>query len=766
MRCAACVNHVERDLARVPGVAAASVNLATESATVRYDDAVADMDDLLEAVRHSGYDPIPPQDDDAAPKPRASPPDAPDPPDPRNAPDPRGAPGAPFSSQIQNPKSAIPNETDLPVVLFLGAIFALPVFVLGMFVAHSRASAWVQFIMATPVQIVLGYPFYRGAIREMRRLRLGMDSLVALGASVAFLYSMIVVLQGGHLVYFDTAAVILALIGVGKFLEAKARRSAADAIRGLVQLQPPQATVIRRGLAVIVPVADVHPGDLVLVRPGERVPVDGQVVEGHSDIDQSMVSGESLPVAVEKGAPVTAGTINQTGSFQFKATRTGSATLIAQMAKMVREAQASKAQVQRLADVVAGYFVPAVLVIAVLALLGWGLLGGDWNHALFTLVAVLIVACPCALGLATPTAIMVGTGLGARAGILIKDAAALERAGRLTHVILDKTGTLTQGKPGVTDVIPRTDFAAGGGEPTRLPLTERELLYLAGSLEQVSEHPIGKAIAQYAAEQGLELFPVADFQSLTGAGVRGKVGAHAVIVGRPAALKQQGVQGVDDLHAQRHGLHTATRTIVGVAVDNQAVGLIGLADAIKPEAPDAVAALHALGLTVLLMTGDHEDTAQAVAAQVKIDAVFAGVMPQDKQAKVEELRNAGHVVAMVGDGINDAPALAAADIGIAMGGGTDIAAQAGHVLLVGGDLSLLPKAIGLSRAVMRRIRYGLFWAFAYNLTLIPLAAAGLLHPMLAAAAMAGSSVSVVLNALYLRRTWPPGKPDPRNPQPP
>ncbi|MEX0774283.1 MAG: heavy metal translocating P-type ATPase [Phycisphaeraceae bacterium] len=797
MRCAGCVNHVEKSLRAVPGVANASVNLATEEASVQHDRVRAPLPKLLEAVKQAGYEAQPeaPAEEDEEVESEESP-----------ASPQAGMPGL-DQHQIRNStastaqaKSEIPHAHDHASMsatwswrLVLGGILALPVVVIGMG-GHlgwlgawgaSATAAWIQLALTTPVMVLLGWPFFQGALRAARHARADMDTLVALGTSVAYAYSIVELLRGEyHALFFETAVVILVLIGVGKYLEARARASAAAAIRGLMHLQPPRATVRRDGQQVEIPVARVKPGDIVLVRPGQRVPVDGQVVEGQSAVDQAMVTGESMPVEIGPGDEVIGGTLNQAGAFEFRATATGKATVLAQIVELVKKAQASKANVQRIADRVAGVFVPVVIVVAIGALLGWGLIAADLRMGLYTLVAVLIVACPCALGLATPTAIMVGTGLGAQRGILIKDAAALERAGSLTHVILDKTGTLTVGRPRVSDVLPLH------GDADRL-------LALAASVEQNSEHPLGRAIVAEAKHRGLTIGPVKDFASITAGGVRGRVSGAMVVVGKPATLREAGVSDVQAIDELLKRMQSQGATAVAVAIDGKPAGVIALADPPKAEAAGAVAALHKLGLKVILMTGDHRQAALAVAQKLGIDDVLAEVMPADKQAKVIELQKQGHVVAMVGDGINDAPALAAADIGIAMGGGktgdrrqetgdrgeerhadaesakrpvsgmdtghatpdtghssgSDIAMHAGHMTLVGGDLNGLPRAIRLSRATMRRIYAGLFWAFVYNLVLIPLAVAGYLHPMAAAAAMAFSSISVVLNALWLRWSW-------------
>jgi Cu+-exporting ATPase len=668
-----------------------------------------------------------------------------------------------------------------------------------------------------------------------------MDTLVALGSSAAFVYSVYLLLVWAfdqshgivtflpHLphVYFETAAMIVTLIAVGKLLESRARSSAASAIRQLMDLQPAQATVVRGGGEQTIAASELVVGDIVLVRPGQRVPTDGVVTTGNSAIDQSMLTGESMPVEVAPGSAVTGGTLNQTGAFQFRATRIGKHTALAQIVGLVKQAQTSKAKVQRIADAVAGVFVPMVMALALITLLAWGLLGArfdvadPWNEGVINAIAVLIVACPCAMGLATPAAIMVGTGLGAKMGILIKDAAALERAGKLTHVILDKTGTLTRGEPAVVEVMEhREQHHPERVVPTRPTIDEHTLLQLAASVEQSSEHPLARAIVRAANDRNLALLAVTDFKSITAGGVRGVVvvpqragpsaaradgqpstGANRgedaparavlVVVGKLATLRDQGVAVESDAESLFAEQSSKGRTVVAVAVDGRFAGIIALADQLRPNAKATVNDLHALGLKVILMTGDQRAVGESVAKELGIDDVLAEVLPGDKAAKVVALQHQGGIVAMVGDGINDAPALAAADIGIAISGnramsdepkseapakprglslsvlnptpdtphptpvssGSDIAMQAGHVVLVGGDLAALPRAIRLSRATMRRIHAGLFWAFIYNMALIPLATLGYLHPMLAAAAMALSSVSVVINALWLRWSW-------------
>ena len=715
MHCASCVRSVEVSLRAVPGVDEATVNLHTGQALVTH---VADrgVSDLVEAVRRAGYS------------------------------------ANEASSEFVGIEDKQARDRQWRWWYVAAAAAALIMLLSG----WSRPTvAWLQLVIAAPVQVILGAPFYRGALSALKRLRADMDSLVAMGTTVAFVYSVVATTQSIQPVYFETAVMILVLIRLGRLLEHRARATAYSALSGLIRLQPSEATVVRQGKLKTVEIADVVPGDVVLVRPGQRVPVDGTLTEGESSVDQSLVTGESMPVEIRPGAEVIAGTVNQSGAFRMRAARTGRDTTLAQIVRLVSQAQMSKARVQRVVDSVASVFVPVVLILAgqTFGLWMWG--GQDWAKAVNATVAVLIVACPCALGLATPTAIMVGTALGARSGVLIKDAAAIERARRLTHIVLDKTGTLTHGRFAVQEIV-----------CLDRSLDERRLLQLAASVETLSEHPIGRAIVDEAEQKGLAVIPVTGFERMTVGGVSGVVDRMQIVVGRLPIIRDRGTKAVDELVVLSQALREKYRTVVAVAIDGWAVGIIGLTDAIKPEAASVVARLRDMGLEVVMMTGDHEVAAREVASQLGIKVTLADVSPREKHDHVLELKRQGGVVAMVGDGINDAPALAAADIGIAMGQAgqttkrrgksrsapTDIAAQAGHVVLMGGDLNGLVQAIKLSRATMRRIWLGLFWASIYNLVLIPVAALGWLNPMLAAAAMSASSICVVLNALWLRRS--------------
>ncbi|XAM01014.1 heavy metal translocating P-type ATPase [Phycisphaeraceae bacterium D3-23] len=751
MHCASCVAHVEKALAKVEGVETVAVNLTTERAAVSGRGLV--VSHLTRAVTAAGYDAEPLGDNEASSTPRVD---------------------------DNRRKRVNPRATALPRALWTLPI-ALALMAAHMAGLHHGAWPWLQLAGASLLMAVLGGPFFRGMLKGLRHGRADMDTLIALGSGVAYATSVVALFTGGLVSggHFGTAGAILWFITLGHALEHKARRSAASAISGLRDLAPETATVVRFGKEHETPIAKINTGDTVLVKPGGRIPLDGKVSSGSSTIDQAMITGEPEPIDVKEGDRVFAGTINQTGSLKFTVTATGGQTLLGQIVEMVEQAQTNKAGVQRLADRVAGVFVPAVIAVALTTLVGWGLVKHDWASGLSNMIAVLIVACPCALGLAVPTAILVGTGIGARRGILIKDPAALERAGKLTHILLDKTGTLTTGKPQVTDIVP---LDAG--------LDERALLRYAAGVEQDSEHPIGKALVKHyetttsrdsetsrdregadqhcgqSLPQGplpdgrgslmaspIDLPPVTNFTSLTAAGVRGSVEGKVITVGRLGALREHGVTIPDGFEQQVDQRLRASRTVVAVAIDNTAVGILGLADEVRPEAPDAVAALKKLGLTVVMLTGDAQRAADQVARRLDITRTLAEVKPADKRNEILRLHGMGKSCAMVGDGINDAPALAEADIGIAIGGGTDIARDAGHVVLVGSDLMNLPAAVRLGRATMHRIVFGLLWASIYNIFLIPLAVIGIIHPMFAALAMSLSSVSVVLNALWLRWRW-------------
>ncbi len=653
---------------------------------------------------------------------------------------------------------------------WVGLVLSAPLFLIAMggivpgdpirHLIPPSVSKWIELVLATPVVLWAGLPFFRRGWRSIVTWNLNMFTLIALGTGTAYLYSLIAVffpgifpesfrIGGEVAVYFEAAAVITVLVLLGQMLELRARRRTSSAIRELLELAPKKATILRDGEEVEVPLETVREGDVLRVRPGEKVPVDGIIRDGRSTLDESMLTGEPIPVDKGPGDPVTGATINQTGSFLMEAQRVGGDTVLARIVAMVAEAQRSRAPIQRLADLAASYFVPAVVGAAVLTFILWAWIGPEprMAFAIVNAVAVLIIACPCALGLATPMSIMVGVGRGAKDGILIKNAEVLEVMEKVDTVVVDKTGTLTEGRPALTKIRPVSGF------------TEEELLGLAASIEQASEHPLGAAVVRGARDHGLSLLGVEEFYSTTGGGVSGVIPGHGeVLVGKQAFLRGHGVEGVEELSRDADRLRDSGQTVIFVAVNGKAAGIIAVADPIKPSTPEAIESLHRLGIRIIMVTGDNEKTARGVARELEIDEVQAGVAPGDKHERVKALRSGDRVVAMAGDGINDAPALAAANVGIAMGTGTDVAIESAGVTLVKGDLRGIAKAFHLSRAVMRNIRQNLFWAFIYNTLGVPVAAGALypvfgllLSPVIAAAAMSFSSVSVVSNALRLRR---------------
>ena len=709
MHCASCVARNERTLLKLPGVHNVSVNLATAAALVEFDEAAISVAAIREAVARNGYQVL-------------------------------------IGENAAGHKARAAGELRLARALAFGALaLALPVAVLAMAdvslpwtIAGLNASLWLQAALGSVVILIFALPFHMGMVRDAVRFTASMDALISLGTLAAFAFSIAAMLSGMQHLYFETGAVITALILLGRYLEARSRGEAGAAIEKLMELGAKSARVVRDGLESEIPVEQVAEGDVLQLRPGEKIPVDGVVLAGESSVDESMLTGESMPVAKQAGATLFGGTINTTGAFRMRATRVGADTTLAQIVRMVAAAQNNKAPMQRLADRISGIFVPVVLAIAAATVTGWYAVSGDWFESLLPAVAVLVIACPCALGLATPTAIMVGTGLGARRGILIKDGEALERGRSIDVVLFDKTGTLTQGKPAVQRVV-----AAAG-------MTDAEVLRVAASAELLSEHPLARAIVRLAKEKAIELETPRNFVSVSGKGARVTLARGTVTVGSPRLLREHGIS-LGTLQADIDALEASAHTVVVVGAGTSTLGLLALADSIKDDARAAIESLQAQGIRTVMVTGDNGRTANAVGQNLRIDEIRAEVLPQDKAQEVRRFQDAGRRVAFVGDGINDAPALAQADLGIAMGTGTDIAIEAGHIVLVKGSPLKVVEALALSRITFQTIRQNMFWAFAYNVAAIPLAAFGLLNPMIAAAAMALSSVTVVGNSLRIRR---------------
>ena len=730
MTCVNCAMNIERALNRKAfGVVDVNVNFANERAFISYLPSAITLEEIGNVIEKAGYKAVLPKDEAAV------------------------------DAEMAARKAEIIDQTRK---FLIGLIFTLPLFLLSMARdfgligswSHSLWVNWLFWILATPVQFYTGWDYYVGGYRSLRNRTANMDVLVAMGSSTAYVYSCVLILFPalGHHVYFETSAVIITLIKLGKMLEARTKGKTGGAIRKLMGLKPKYAIIIQDGVEKEIPLDHVKVGDTLVVRPGERVPVDGDIIEGESAVDESMLSGEPLPVDKKPGDKVVGGTINKEGLIKFNAKKIGKETALAQIIRLVQEAQGSKAPIQALADRVASVFVPSVIGIACLTFFVWWVFSGAFVPAMIRLVAVLVIACPCALGLATPTAIMAGTGKGAEKGILFKNSEALENASRLNVIVLDKTGTITLGKPSVVGIL-----SMGNGCHK-----EEEVLSLAASVEAGSEHPVGKAIVNEANNRGVHLDKLENFKAIRGAGVEGDIEGHKTRVGSPGWIKSLGID-LSGVEKKIDSFQSKGHTVMVILRDKKICGIVSVSDKVKTDSKDAIHQLHAQHLQVAMLTGDNLRSAETIAHEVGVDEVLAEVLPEDKSNKIEALQSVGKKVGMVGDGINDAPALAKADIGFAIGTGTDVAIETGDVILSAGDLTGVPKAIRLSRATMRTVRQNLFWAFFYNIFLIPIAAGVLypfealpiflrqLHPILAALAMAFSSISVVSNSLRLYR---------------
>ena len=708
MHCSSCALRIEGSLKKLPNVRGANVNFATEKASIEYDGDGPGDSEVVDAVKNEGYKAEVAGD------------------------------GGGEEAQNTTRDAEIQKERNL---FILSIVLSLPILVLSM-VLHdaSYTSRMTQFLLASIVQFYVGFRFYRGTFYAAKNKAANMDTLIAVGTSAAYLYSVATTFFIEGDVFFETSALLISFVVLGKWLEARAKGKAGDAIKKLLGLRAKTARVIRNGKEEDIPIEEVVVGDNIVVRPGEKIPVDGEGVDGHSSVDESMISGESIPVEKKKGDGVIGAAVNKSGSFTFRATKVGKDTVLSQIIKVVEDAQSSKAPIQKFADTISSYFVPTVVAIALVTFVVWYFFFlSTFVAALLAFTAVLVIACPCALGLATPTAIIVGTGRGAENGILIKGGEALEVANKITAVVFDKTGTITKGAPEVTDI-----FAYGGAK-------DDDVLSLAASMEKKSEHPLAEAIVRHAKSKRVEFAKLEDFEAVSGHGVRAKMGTDDIFVGNTAMMDKYSVKTEKSIIEKKHEVEKQGKTVVVIARNKEAIGLIAVSDVVKESSKKAIDLLNNMGISSTMITGDNKETAGAIARQVGISEVYAEVLPEDKAKKVRQVQETGKKVAMVGDGINDAPALAQADLGIAMGKGTDIAIETGDIVLVKDDLKDVANAIRLSQMTMSKIKQNMFWALFYNSVGIPIAAFGLLRAEFAGLAMALSSVSVVVNSLLLKR---------------